>query len=261
LEIHKPKPVRTWREFLSEIGGVVIGIVIALGGEQLIELIHRQHRITETEHEVPREMSGNIAQAITRLRLMTCFERRVGEISGLVDGAVKTGKLPPLGNLGRPPAYLWTHGAWDGAVAAQITSHIDTLRLSHLTGAYQFVNRLENVNQREQEAWPELFMIVGPGRTFDGASETAARLAISHVRFMGREMGLMSLRLLQNAKPLKLQIDKTGTEEIAKATHDQLDSTLCQPIGTTVTPTYGQVQWDDVGPLLQKAIADIEYLY
>jgi hypothetical protein len=35
-------------------------------------------------------------------------------------------------------------------------------------------------------------MIVGPGRTFDGASEAAARLALSHARFLGREMGLLT---------------------------------------------------------------------
>jgi hypothetical protein len=43
-------------------------------------------------------------------------------------------------------------------------------------------------------------MIVGPGRTFDGASEAAARLALSHARFLGREMGLLSLRVLQSVK-------------------------------------------------------------
>jgi hypothetical protein len=78
---------------------------------------------------------------------------------------------------------------------------------------------------------------------------------------MGREMGLMSLRLLENVKPLKLRIDKTDTDQIARATHDAPDSTLCQPIGTTVSPTYGQVPWDDLAPMLQKANADIEHLY
>ncbi len=37
MDIHKPKPVHSWREFATEIGIVVIGIAIALGGEQIIE--------------------------------------------------------------------------------------------------------------------------------------------------------------------------------------------------------------------------------
>ena len=33
MEIHKPKPVHNWRELLTEIGVVVIGILIALSLE------------------------------------------------------------------------------------------------------------------------------------------------------------------------------------------------------------------------------------
>ena len=36
LEIHKPKPVHNWRELASEVGAVV-GIIIALSAEQLLE--------------------------------------------------------------------------------------------------------------------------------------------------------------------------------------------------------------------------------
>lgn len=37
VDIHKPKPVHSIREFLSEIGVIVVGIAIALTGEQLVE--------------------------------------------------------------------------------------------------------------------------------------------------------------------------------------------------------------------------------
>jgi hypothetical protein len=40
MHIHKPKAVHSLREFLSEIGVIVVGIAIALGGEQVIEWLH-----------------------------------------------------------------------------------------------------------------------------------------------------------------------------------------------------------------------------
>ena len=40
MEIHKPKRVHNWRELLSEVGVVVIGVLIALGAEQVVEDIH-----------------------------------------------------------------------------------------------------------------------------------------------------------------------------------------------------------------------------
>ncbi|MFX8887306.1 hypothetical protein ABTM83_19805, partial [Acinetobacter baumannii] len=47
MEIHKPKPVHSWRELLSELGVVVVGIMIALGAEQVVETIHRDHQRAE----------------------------------------------------------------------------------------------------------------------------------------------------------------------------------------------------------------------
>ena len=36
MHVHLPKPVHGWREFVGEIAIIVIGILIVLGGEQLV---------------------------------------------------------------------------------------------------------------------------------------------------------------------------------------------------------------------------------
>ena len=40
MDIHKPKPWHGRSEFLKEIGTIVIGVLIAIGGEQLVEMLH-----------------------------------------------------------------------------------------------------------------------------------------------------------------------------------------------------------------------------
>ena len=42
MDIHKPKPWRSWPELVKEIGAIVIGVLIALGAEQAVERVHRQ---------------------------------------------------------------------------------------------------------------------------------------------------------------------------------------------------------------------------
>jgi hypothetical protein len=37
MDIHKPKPVHSWRELLTEVGVIVIGVSIALAGGQTME--------------------------------------------------------------------------------------------------------------------------------------------------------------------------------------------------------------------------------
>ena len=67
MEIHKPKPVRDWREFLSEMLVIVLGILIALSGEQLIETLQWRHEVRETETRLGRELGANAAVAMLRL--------------------------------------------------------------------------------------------------------------------------------------------------------------------------------------------------
>ena len=44
MHIHLPKPLHGWREFLGEVGIIVIGVLIALGAEQVIEDIRWQEK-------------------------------------------------------------------------------------------------------------------------------------------------------------------------------------------------------------------------
>jgi hypothetical protein len=233
MEIHKPKPAHSWRDFLSEIGLVVVGILIALSGEQLIEMLHWHHQVTDTETSLTHELASNIEDSVARMRTMGCLERRLDE---------------------------WPNGAWASAVASQTTARFGAQRLNEFTSTYEYVNRSAETNQRELEAWAELSMIVGPGRAFDSSSEAAARLALSHARFLGREMGLLSLRVLQSVKVLNLRLDTADGAKVESAIHDPLDSTLCRPMGASISSRYGQVPWDEIPPMLDKELADIEHL-
>ena len=47
MEIHKPKPIRNWREFLKEYAIIVLGVATALAGEQAAQALHDRSRATE----------------------------------------------------------------------------------------------------------------------------------------------------------------------------------------------------------------------
>jgi len=52
MEIHKPIPIHSWRELLTEIGVIVIGVAIALAGEQTVEWLHNRSRAAEARARV-----------------------------------------------------------------------------------------------------------------------------------------------------------------------------------------------------------------
>jgi hypothetical protein len=242
VEIHKPKPVRDWREFLSEMSVIVLGILIALGGEQLIETLHWRYEVRETEARLAGELGANAAIAMWRVHTASCVEKRLDEIGGIIDAAATSGKLPPIGALGQPLWYLWGHGTWDSAVASQTATHFPAQRLANFAVAYQFISRLGEINQRELEAWTDLWVLVGPGRPFDSSAAASARLAASRARFLSRAMQGMSQGLRERVKALNLPPHISARVTALEAAARQPLSTfeICKPMGREISPIYGQ---------------------
>lgn len=132
VEIHKPKPVHNWRELLTEIGVVVIGVCIALSAEQAVEWWHWRGQVAEAREVIATEMAQNLVGAIARLRTQGCIERRLDALSDILDAASRSGTLPPVGDIGQPPPRQWRSGAWESLVAAETATHFPRQQLSDL---------------------------------------------------------------------------------------------------------------------------------
>ena len=49
MEVHKPKPIHSWREFLGEITVIVIGVVIALSAEQMLQGLELRSKVRHND--------------------------------------------------------------------------------------------------------------------------------------------------------------------------------------------------------------------
>jgi hypothetical protein len=59
MHIHLPKPLHGWREFVGEVGIIVIGVLIALGAEQTIEALHHRSQVHDAIDELHAESIEN----------------------------------------------------------------------------------------------------------------------------------------------------------------------------------------------------------
>lgn len=60
LDIHAPEfSPRTWRDFLIHIATIVIGLLIAIGLEQVVEFIHHRHQLREARAAIRAELEVN----------------------------------------------------------------------------------------------------------------------------------------------------------------------------------------------------------
>ena len=56
LDVHPPhSPTHTWKDFFIHIATIVVGLIIAVGLEQMVEAIHRQHERHQLEEELHTE--------------------------------------------------------------------------------------------------------------------------------------------------------------------------------------------------------------
>jgi hypothetical protein len=112
MDIHKPKPVHSWREFFSEIIVIVTGIVIALRGRKVVEAIHWHHKVQSDLSRTPETVDRQLA-AIQRLR--SDENGRLAIAEAMLDYAHE--KLPIAASNS---AYIASNGAHAKACEAQV---------------------------------------------------------------------------------------------------------------------------------------------
>jgi hypothetical protein len=250
MEIHKVKPIHSWRDFLKELGTIVLGICIALGGELALEAHHWHNQVREARAVIASEMTYNLVGAIARMRAADCVDKRLDTLSKILDDAARTGSLPPVGVIGGAPRHQWQSGAWDSVVASQTASHFPPEQLAALSSLYKSVQRAEVYGTREMEAWVDLNTIAGPGRRLDPVSEGDLRRTLSRARDLGGTMATVSAFVVMQAARIDLPFSPAEREELAyikkrpltgtiSRSDDANTSGICGPIGA-VPAGYGQ---------------------
>lgn len=117
MDIHKPKPVHSWRELLSEIGVIVIGIVIALSGEQALEWWHWRGVVGETRQALDRELALNLGSVQTRIDQGPCIGRRIAELKTVFRLHARGMPTTFEGPLGQPQFPHIQTSVWETALS------------------------------------------------------------------------------------------------------------------------------------------------
>ncbi len=150
LEIHKPKPVHNWRELASEVGVVVVGIIIALSAEQLLERLEWHHKIERAEEQMRLEMSDDDGpEVLQRIALADCIDHGLAEVRASVERADDRAAI--IAAIGRVevPRHTYDSGAYLAAQASGVLARLDPRILDRWNYLYNPMPVLERVAERE----------------------------------------------------------------------------------------------------------------
>jgi hypothetical protein len=91
----KLSPPHGWRNVWWELGIVTLGVLIALGAEQLIQTLHGRHRVGIFREAVQREVANNLGTFQYRLDGSVCVNRRLDELEAWMASG-RSGRLRTL---------------------------------------------------------------------------------------------------------------------------------------------------------------------
>lgn len=144
MHIHRPKPLHGVRELLTEIAVIVVGIVIAIVGEQTVEALHWRHKVSAAENAIKKELAVDLSYAAEQQAMSPCATRYID----LLQQAVAKNRPDVVMALYRigPPlhSHPWRVDTWTAALTGQVPDHLPPKRVGDYSLAFRFVTSLHD---------------------------------------------------------------------------------------------------------------------
>jgi hypothetical protein len=162
MHVHLPKPLHGWRAFVGEVGIIVIGVLIALGAEQVVETLHWRSEVAEFRSAVRQEVALDLGTYRYRMNENGCVKARLDELDKWLDGWRGNRPMALVGPISAPASLSLQTSVWAGR-DANVMAHVPDEERLELGKLYDRFANNEVHRLDERETWLRL-------GEFDGAT-------------------------------------------------------------------------------------------
>jgi len=155
MRVRFPTPLKGWRVFAGEVGTIVLGVLLALGAQEMAQALHWRKEVRETRNALDAELSRDLAVFEFRYRQRGCVSQRVSELRKWIAARRNGNSVRLNGAIDEPPFFAIRTAAWeitDGEIASRIP--IDA-KLNY-AALYDGMKRYDEMKIGEAEAWATL---------------------------------------------------------------------------------------------------------
>ena len=238
MEVHLPKPLHGWREFVGEVGIIVLGVLIALGFEQLVDRWRWHREVESTRQAIANELVDASNQGAMRIAVEDCLRDRIGELAAKLDGSNGrwTADPMPLSPAAQPtphwdnrsmgrvysvPLVGWSLDAWDTAKSDGVLDHMSRDEAASYSQVYGEIAAIREYQNQELLLESNLSFLSADQRLDDRSRNDALGKLGQLDALNATNAGLSSL-IIEQMKSLHLNVDRTTSaehleQEIAKA--------------------------------------------
>ena len=219
MHFHLPKPIHGWREFLGEVGIIVLGVLLALSFEQIVEAVHSRSEVGELRNAMRVELAVDRTRIEQNLNQDRCMLVR---LEALEHWALEA---PSKANIQEPQGpLLWNYhsSTWDLARASPATTHFDLSERLAYASAYDSVTSEQRYLAGEQENWSQLEASLATADRPQSRSQINRQVVIARQYLRTRELNANVF--LQKLTGMGISPDSHGVPVAVNA------SRLCAPL-------------------------------
>lgn len=217
-----PRPLDAWRKFFAEVGIVVVGVLLALLAQQLVDGLSWRKQVRLTDQALTDELSDAIANASERMMVDQCLRDRLNSLITKLrdsDGAWTADPMR-LGNTPRysistiaPVAYraptrTWGQSAWEAAKASGVLNHMPRERVAGYAAIYALMDDERRWQRTEETLYPQLVHL-----SFDGSIDAQARRealsTLGHLDWLNGSLVNAGEQLIAATRKLNLDFNRT----------------------------------------------------
>ena len=123
MHFHLPRPLHGWRALAGEVGIIVVGVLIALGAEQVVEAVHWHQKVGIIRKSLMGELANDRARWEDNMSVVPCARREIDALKTWA-GKARPGVPSPAAPWTYRGLFFWMHWAnWNLATSSGTLDH------------------------------------------------------------------------------------------------------------------------------------------
>ena len=234
MPLRIPTPLHGWRVFVGEVGVIVLGVLIALGAQQVVDGIQWQEEVRRTEAALADEIAKSVVDAAERHMVDQCLRNRTSELIAKVSASGREWVGNPMSvaptttavSVAAPAAYRtptrdWSDHVWQAAKSSGVLTHMPRDRVSAYANVYAVIGILRDANRLEANLFPTL-LYLSFDTTLNPEDRQRALSTLGHLDWMRGAQFNETRRMINAVHSMKLDFSKTGlTRDLAEKQRTQ----------------------------------------
>jgi hypothetical protein len=234
MRFHLPKPLHGWRNFVGEVGIIVIGVLIALGAQQVVETFRDRRVADETRRAIREEFSVGLVSLALRGQAEPCIARRLAEVRQIVLAWQRTGRFVTPRWIGQAPQLNLALPRYEAAVSAGRLTLLPSAEQYQIGAIANGIRVFKRIQQEERPVWGRLRALQAGAEALSPSDRTMILTALQDAATLDYEARIAIRQQLPFAKDAGYAPDFSEFQRTANRawTAGRFTPSICTAIDT-----------------------------